>query len=168
MHTRAQNFYHFQGSCGACKADAVISRGSTHFNSQDFLHARATYVISQDFLHARVQNASNSKVLCMQGLKMQLFRESLCMQELRNSKCFNFHDLAIFKVLCLQGSIYSYFLGFCAWKGQDASIAGSKCFNCQGFRCPNIPNFCVLHWSTCRLYRFGSKNGHSGQILIQT
>ena len=51
---------------------------------------------------------------------------------------------------------------------RDASITESKCFNCQRFKCAKFQKFCVHHWSTCRLYRLGSKNGHSGQILIQT
>ena len=96
VHARAQN--------------AVTSRGSTYFNSQDFLHAR-------------VQNALLSKVLCMQGLKMQLFCESLC----RNSNCFNFQDLAIFKVLCMQGSIYCNFRDFVHAGARRASLSRAVC-----------------------------------------
>ena len=62
VHTMAQNFCNFQGSCGACKAqNAVISRGSTYFNSQNFLHARVqNALISKVFVHARAQNAAIS------------------------------------------------------------------------------------------------------------
>ena len=33
-------------------------------------------------------------------------------------------------------------------RGQDASITGWKCFNCQGLKCPNFPKSFVHHWST--------------------
>ena len=70
-----------------------------------------------------------AKVLCMQGLKMQLFRVCAC----RNSKCFNFQNLAIFKVLCMQGFKNSYFLGFCACRS-------STCFIFQGCVHERAPN----------------------------
>ena len=63
VHTRAQKFCNFQGSCGACEGSKCCNFQGLNINSQDFPHARA-------------QNALLSKVLCLQGLKTQLFRES--------------------------------------------------------------------------------------------
>ena len=106
----------------------------------------------------------------MQELKMQLFRESLCMQELKVFQFPGSCDFQGFVHARLQSSAISWDFvraarraslssvherapnaarsaslsrRFCAWKGRDASITGSKCFNCQGFKCPNFPRLCV-------------------------
>ena len=170
-------------------------------------------------LHAR---ARALQMLCIQGLKKFSSFQGSCgackgskcctfqgvvrVYACRDSKCFNIQDLAILKVLCMQGSIDCYFLGFRACRSsmcltfqgcmherapnaaRSASLPGisctqgfhmlqfpgnlahkdSKCSICQGLKCPNFPKLCVHHWSACRLYRLGSKNGPSGQFLIQT
>ena len=129
VHTRAQKFCNFQGSCGACEGSKCCNFQGLNINSQDFPHARA-------------QHALISKVLCMQGLKMQLFRESLCMQEL---KVLQFPGFCDFQGFCMQGSIYCNFLGFCACRSstcftfqgsvhEKGSKCCSKCFTFQGFR----------------------------------
>ena len=66
----------------------------------------------------------------MQGLKMQLVRESLCMQEL---KVLQFPGSCDFKVLCMQGSIYCNLLGFWACKS-------STCFTFHGCVHERAPN----------------------------
>ena len=92
----------------------------------------------------------------------------------KGSTCFNFQGLGAQwlqrLVVCTKRlQMPLEVLQFPEVLAHNGSIAGSKCFNCQG-RGFNvlIPKFCVHHWSAGRLYRLCSKNGRSGQISIQT
>ena len=117
--------------------------------SRKFVYARArNEVNSKDFVHAMYARAWKCcHFHCMQGLKRckccaykgsKILKGSKCSYFVRvcacrNSKCFNFQALAIFKVLCMQDSIYRNFLRFCACRS-------STCFTFQGCVNERAPN----------------------------
>ena len=138
VHIRAQKFSNFQGSCGACKGSKCCNfqwlnilqfsgfsacKGSKCFNFQGFVHAR---------------------------VKMQLFRESLCMQELKvlqfpgscdfQGFAHAIHILLFPGILCMLELDVLRFRGLwlCTLKGSKCC---SKCFTFQGF--------CARKGSTC-------------------
>ena len=181
VHTRAQKFCNFQGSCGACKGSK-----SCNFQGLNILqfpgfsackgsrapNAARSASLSRDFVRARVPHASiccletcqiighqktqNDNWMCKKSPKTTInIAAKITLDQLITTKKPNL-DQQITSQLQFSGTL------------RDASITGSKRFNCQGFKCATFQKLCVHHWSTCRLYRLGSKNGHSGQILIQT
>ena len=115
--------------------------------SRNFVYARAQKMPSVSrglVVHARAQSAVNvaqtrgqklcnfqgscgvckgskmlsiSMVLCMQGLKMQLFRESLMHAGTQSASISKI--LRVFKVLCMQGSIYCYVPGILGMQELD-------------------------------------------------
>ena len=188
---------------------SIVCKGSSAVN---VAHTRAQ---KNSVVHAKSQNAVISRG------STYFVRVCAC----RNSKCFNFQDLAIFKVLCMQGSIYCYFLDFVHAGARSASLSRAVCTKgfqmllevlhfpgilctqgvhmlqypiIQGLwhtRTPNAvsrdfvhgrgqdasitgstkdsnvlisQNFTCIIGAPVGFNRFGSKNGHSGQILIRT
>ena len=155
-----------------CKCCAYKGSKILQFPGVLCVHARAqsavipsgsTYFNSQDFLHARVQNASMSPSFYAR----------------KGSKCSYF----------VRGSIYCYFLGFCACRistrftfqgcvhERDVARSASQGFHMLQFpgtlahkdsKCCEPEIMCKEgvehHCSTCRLHRLGSQNGHSEQF----
>ena len=127
-----------------------------------FCAYKAPYTtISWDFVHAGARRASLSRAVCTEGLQMLLdmlhFPGILCTQGFhmlqfpgtlahKDSKCREP------EILCMEGVEMLQLQGQYVLIAKDSNVLISQ----------------VHHWSTCRLYRLGSKNSHPGQSLIQT
>ena len=124
VHARAQKFCNFQGSCGMQGLkNSVISSLVVHRNA--VLSSGSTYFNSQDFLHARVQNASISTC---KGSKCSYFVRGLCMQR-TNSKCFNFQDLAISRFCACKAPYTAISWDFVHAGARRASLSRAVCTN---------------------------------------
>ena len=159
----------FLGFCACRSSTCFTFRGCVHERAPNAARSASA---SRDFVHERVPHASicyseNCQII---GLQKTQNDNWICKKSPK-AHCKYWPKITLDQLIAIRKpNLHQQLTSQLQFPGtlRDASITESKCFNCQGFKCAKFQKSCVHHWSTCRLYRFGFKNGHSGQILIQT